>query len=248
MDEQPASEQIKISVFTPIIYVGVLLSSFIAFSIIYRKRRLEKLVSADTLFSENHAQNLYEFLKEQYNDPNASSDTKPHLKVMKAALLRRGAEAIRRSLKLKENEPIFNRLYQEGHIGDATFKSFTISTKLQEIEIRDIVIEVENMKKGWTQQFFATCQEICFNEALRRRLNALDERHSVLSELWEYTDKDVSEKADQQAISNTESDPSSEDHKSTPADASQDSTPSNNPSNSEKKSKNKKKSSKGKNK
>lgn len=206
------------------------------------------MVLADTLFSENHAQNLYEFLKEQYNNPNANSDTKPHLKVMKAALLRRGAEAIRRSLKLKENEPIFNRLYQEGHIGDATFKSFAILTKLQEIEIRDIVIEVENMKKGWTQQFFATCQEICFNEALRRRLNALDERHATLAELWEYTDRNVSKETDQQAISNADSDLSSKDNKPSPADVSQDLEVLNNSNNSEKKSKNKKKSSKGKNK
>lgn len=187
MDEQETTqEQIKISIYTPLIYVGVLLTCFIAFSIIYRRKKLNKLTKVEPIFSDNHTLNLYLFLKQQYNNPEATAETKPHTKVMKAALLRRGVEAIRRSLKLKENEPIFNKLYQEGLIGDDVFKNFQIQAKFQEIELKEIVQECETYKKGWVQQFFPVAQEICFNEALRRRLNSMDERSKSLSDLWQY--------------------------------------------------------------
>lgn len=187
MDEQETTqEQIKISIYTPIIYVGVMLTCFIAFSIIYRRKKLNRLTKIEPIFSENHTLNLYQFLKHQYNNPEATAETKPHLKVMKAALLRRGVEAIRRSLKLKENEPIFNKLYQEGLIGDDVFKNFEFQAKFQEMELKEIVQECETYKKGWVQQFFPVAQEICFNEALRRRLNAMDDRSKSLSNLWEY--------------------------------------------------------------
>lgn len=187
MDEQETTqEQIKISIYTPLIYVGVLLTCFIAFSIIYRRKNLNRLTKVEPIFSDNHTLNLYLFLKQQYSNPDASAETKPHTKVMKAALLKRGVEAIRRSLKLKENEPIFNKLYQEGLIGDDVFKNFQIQAKFQEIELKEIVQECEVYKKGWVQQFFPVAQEICFNEALRRRLYSMDERSKSLSDLWQY--------------------------------------------------------------
>mmetsp|Transcript_9318 Transcript_9318/g.11617 ORF Transcript_9318/g.11617 Transcript_9318/m.11617 type:complete len:263 (+) Transcript_9318:56-844(+) len=204
MDEQETTqEQIKISIYTPLIYVGVLLTCFIAFSIIYRRKKLNKLTKVEPIFSDNHTLNLYLFLKQQYNNPDATAETKPHTKVMKAALLRRGVEAIRRSLKLKENEPIFNKLYQDGLIGDDVFKNFQIQAKFQEIELKEIVQECETYKKGWVQQFFPVAQEICFNEALRRRLNSMDERSKSLSDLWQYyvekSESNVAETVDEKS-------------------------------------------------
>ena len=186
MDEETTQEQIKISVVTPLIYVGVLLGAFVMFSIFYRRNKIQKLAEIEPIFKENHPASLYAFLKLQYVDPEVPKDQKPHEKVMKAALLRRGVEAIRRSLKLKENEPIFNRLYQERLIGDDVFRQFEFQAKFQEIEIKQIVQECESYKKGWAQLFFPVAQEICFNEALRRRLNAMTERGNSLAEVWGY--------------------------------------------------------------
>lgn len=195
MDEEAAEPtQVKISIFTPLIYVAVLLSSFIAFSIIYRRRRVNKLATVEPIFADNNPALLYAFLKGKYTDPEATKETKPHEKVMKAALLRRAVEAIRRSLKLKENEPIFNKLYQDGLIGEEIHTQFEIEAKMQEMEFQAIVQEVESYKKGWVSTFFPLAQEICFNEALRRRLNAMDDRSKSLSTLWEYY-VDVSEGA-----------------------------------------------------
>ncbi|KAI5957673.1 sec66 [Candida theae] len=180
----PEPELVKISIFTPLIYVGVVLSVFVVFSIFYRRRRLAKFQQIEPIFKENHNAIIYQQLKSQYVDPDLPKDQKPHKKVMKAALLRRGVEAIRRSMKLKENEPVFNKLYQNGSIGDDMFKQLEFEIKFQELELREIVTETEQYKKGWSQTFFPLAQEICFNEALRRRLNAVDDRSGKLSELW----------------------------------------------------------------
>ena len=181
----PEPELVKISIFTPLIYVGVVLSIFVVFSIFCRRRRLANFQQIEPIFKENHNAIIYQQLKAQYTDPDLPKDQKPHEKVMKAALLRRGVEAIRRSMKLKENEPVFNKLYQNGLIGDDMFKQLEFEIKFQELELREIVAETEQYKKGWSQTFFPLAQEICFNEALRRRLNAADDRAEKLSELWD---------------------------------------------------------------
>lgn len=187
MDEETASEQVvKISIWTPLLYVGVLMTSFIVFSILYRRRKAQSLSKIEPIFPENHTHSLYLFLKQQYNNPEATKESRPHEKVMKAALLRRGVEAIRRSLKLKEIEPTFNKLYQEGLIGDEVFKNFQFQAKFQEMDLKDIVQECETYKKGWVNLFFPVAQEICFNEALRRRLASMDERSKTLSIQWQY--------------------------------------------------------------
>ncbi|ODV77004.1 uncharacterized protein CANTADRAFT_71405 [Suhomyces tanzawaensis NRRL Y-17324] len=183
---EPVQEQIKISIFTPIIYVAVLVSIFVTFSVVYRRRALKKLTKVEPIFPENHTATLYEYLKVQYQNPDIPKDQKPHEKVMKAALLRRAVEAIRRSMKLKENEPVYTKLYQDGLVGDEVFQQYQIQTKFQELELKDIVQETESYKKGWVQTFFPVAQEICFNEALRRRLYALDDRAKTLSHMWEH--------------------------------------------------------------
>lgn len=147
---------------------------------------MQNLSKIEPIFPENHTHSLYLFLKQQYTNPDATKESKPHEKVMKAALLRRGVEAIRRSLKLKEIEPSFNRLYQEGLIGDEMFKNFQFQAKFQEMDLKEIVQECETYKKGWVNQFFPVAQEICFNEALRRRLASMDERSKTLSVQWQY--------------------------------------------------------------
>lgn len=194
-EETSPPEQIKVSIVTPLIYLGIMISAFLIFSVVYRRRRVQKLTKVEPIFGDNLPATLYGFLKQQYVDPNLSKENKPHEKVMKAALLRRAVEAIRRSLKLKENEAIFNKLYQDGLIGDEVFQQYAIQTKLQELELKEIVEETNVYKKNWAQTFFPVAQEICFNEALRRRLYAMDERSKSLGILWEiYVNKSEGKK------------------------------------------------------
>jgi translocation protein SEC66 len=211
--EPVMEEVVKISVLTPIIYVSLLVGVFLTFSVLYRKKRVKQLSSFEPIFGENYASDIYANLKLQYIDESVPKADRPHEKVMKAALLRRACEAIRRSMKLKENGPAYNKLYQDGLIGDDMLKQYEIQVKFQEIELKDIVAECESYKKGWVQTFFPTAQEICFNEALRRRLFSMEDRTSNLMELWEI-EAEKSEKVLDAIQKNTKGDDKSSDDKS----------------------------------
>lgn len=186
MAETETQQVLRISILTPLIYVAVMTSAFVAFSVYYRRHRLQKMIDVEPLFGHNYALDIYISLKRNYVDKLVAKDLRPPEKVVKAALLRRAVEAIRRSLKLKENELIFNRLYQEGLIGDEVFKQFELQNKVQQVELKEIVEECQEFNKDWPATFFPVAQEICYNEALRRRLAALDDRHETLLELWKY--------------------------------------------------------------
>ncbi|QBM88763.1 translocation protein SEC66 [Metschnikowia aff. pulcherrima] len=185
-EEEKVEQVLRISVYTPLVYVGVMVTAFAIFSVLYRRHRLRKLIGVEPLFAHNHALDLYTAVKDKYYDKLAPKDERPPEKAVKAALLRRAVEAIRRSLKLKENEVVFNRLYQEGLIGDDVFQQFVLQNKVQQAELSDIVQESRQFSAQWPEAFFPVAQEICFNEALRRRLNAMDDRSESLLEMWNY--------------------------------------------------------------
>ncbi|KAM9903952.1 hypothetical protein OXX80_005852 [Metschnikowia pulcherrima] len=185
-EEEKVEQVLRISVYTPLVYVGVMVTAFAIFSVLYRRHRLRKLIGVEPLFAHNHALDLYTAVKDKYYDKSAPKDERPPEKAVKAALLRRAVEAIRRSLKLKENEVVFNRLYQEGLIGDDVFQQFVLQNKVQQAELSDIVQESRQFSAQWPEAFFPVAQEICFNEALRRRLNAMDDRSESLLAMWNY--------------------------------------------------------------
>lgn len=185
-ETQTTAPVVKMSVLTPLAYVAVMLIAFLAFSVLYKRHRFNKMISVEPIFGRNYCLELYELLKEKYQDKLLPKDTRPPEKAVKAALMRRAVEAIRRSLKLKENEPVFTRLYQEGLIGDDVYKQFELQSKVQQLELKDIVEECQHFSKDWPALFFPVVQEICYNEALRRRLHAMDDRSEHLSTLWNY--------------------------------------------------------------
>lgn len=186
MAEETAETVIRISVFTPLIYVAVMVTAFVIFSVLYRRHRLQKLIEVEPIFGHNYTLEIYENLKDKYNNKELPKEDRPPEKAVKAALLRRAVEAIRRSLKLKENEPVFNKLYQDGLIGDDVYKQFEFQNKVQQLELKEIVEECQLFNKDWPATFFPVAQEICYNEALRRRLHAMDDRSEKLAELWNY--------------------------------------------------------------
>lgn len=185
-EEEKIEQVVRISVFTPIIYVIVMATAFIVFSIQYKRHRFKKLIQVESLFGHNYTVDLYLTLKDKFNDKTVAKDERPPEKAVKAALLRRAVEAIRRSLKLKESELLFNKLYQDGLIGDDIFKQFELQNKMQQAELSDVVLECLQFSREWPEKFFPVAQEICFNEALRRRLNSMNARGEKLVEIWGY--------------------------------------------------------------
>ncbi|SCW03652.1 LAFE_0G15192g1_1 [Lachancea fermentati] len=173
-------EMKSVSFYTPLIYVSVLVISLITFASHYRKKTIKELTELPSIFDESDARDLYFQLKQMKELDNV----KVHDKVIKAALLNRGAEAIRRSLKLKESEPQITLLYKNGSVGEDYWKRYQNEVKLVDLEFKETLQEAEMMQPGWAQLFVAVCKEICFNQALKRRYQAELARKEIFTEQW----------------------------------------------------------------
>lgn len=168
----------QISVFTPLLYLGVLIGAFVAFSVHYRRKRLLALAATGDIFTPH--------ISRQFDAALAAAQPPVPTEVRRAALIRRGAESVRRMVKLQELQPVFAQLYLLGSIPDSLFERFTVTQKLLEAELQGCAAEAEAIEQGWAQKFFPVVQEVCFNEALKRRVKVEDERGAVLRELWDY--------------------------------------------------------------
>ncbi|CAR28921.1 hypothetical protein ZYGR_0U02800 [Zygosaccharomyces rouxii] len=168
-----------VSVYTPLIYSAILILSLVIFGSQYRKRRIAKMAELPSIFDDNDARDIHVALKEL-------NDEQPvHEKVLKAALLNRGAEAIRRSFKMKELEPQINILYKNGSIGEDYWQRYQNEVKLIELEFKQTLQEAQEIQPGWLQMFVVVAKEICFNQALARRYNSILKRKTVCAEEWE---------------------------------------------------------------
>ncbi|SCU87203.1 LAME_0D09164g1_1 [Lachancea meyersii CBS 8951] len=180
-DDAGTVEMKAVSFYTPLIYVSILVISLTVFASHYRKKTVKELSELPSMFDESVARDLYFELK-QMND---TGDAKVHEKVLKAALLNRGAEAIRRTLKLKESEPQVTMLYKNGCVGEEYWKRYQNEVKLVDLEFKDAIQEAERLQPGWPQLYVAVSKEICFNQALKRRFQAILLRKEVFSEQWQ---------------------------------------------------------------
>lgn len=168
-----------VSVYTPLIYVGILIISLIVFASQYRRRKIQQMTELPSIFDENDAKDLYFQIKQ------ISETQSVHEKVLKAALLNRGAETIRRSFKLKELEPQISILYKNGSIGEEYWQRYQNEVKVIEIDFKETLQEAESLQAGWPQLFVTICKEICFNQALSRRYNSILKRKEICIKEWE---------------------------------------------------------------
>ena len=168
-DEETANEVPlpSVSFYTPIIYTAILLISLLIFASQYKKRQIKKRTALPSIFDEDDARDLYLEIKKISETENV------HEKVLKAALLNRGAEAIRRSLKLKELEPQIELIYKNGSVGEEYWQRFQNEVKLVDLEFKQCLMEAESLQAGWVQLFVGNCREICFNQAMTRRYDAI---------------------------------------------------------------------------
>lgn len=176
-EEQP---EIKIiSVYTPLIYVSILLVSLMIFASKYRSNKVKKLAELPSVFDEHEARDLYFEIQSMAESENL------HEKLIKAALLNRGAEAVRRTIKLKENSVQIELLYKNGSIGDEYWQRYQNEIKLVDLELKECISEAERLQPGWPQIYVALSREICFNQALQRRYDAMLDRKQIFRKQFE---------------------------------------------------------------
>lgn len=198
-NEEFVAPTISISMKTPLLYLGVLIITLILFSIYHRKSKIKKLklLTSSSLFNSSYNDidesiiNESSLLKSTtptidstpallYND---LKNLNAHEKLLKVALVERATESMRRIIKLKETEPSIMLLYTRGLIGDESFKRFKLQAKLQDAEMMEIAKEAETYKQGWSRFVFANAQEVMMNQALRRRVNAVNTRKDITENL-----------------------------------------------------------------
>lgn len=132
----------------PVLYLTIVIGSLYAFSTLYRKRQASKAANLEPWFPPHKQRDIY--LSLLHLDPAEASeggDGEKKLKqvpdpVLKAALLRRAVEDIRRIVQLRSSKDALQRLLQRGSVGEELWQRFQRAEKEMEEEVKDVVSEV----------------------------------------------------------------------------------------------------------
>ncbi|KAI9371921.1 Pre protein translocase subunit Sec66-domain-containing protein [Aspergillus egyptiacus] len=178
-----------ISLAVPFAYLSILIGSLATFSSLYRKRKARKATSLEPWFPPHLQRDIYFSLL--HLDPPATAPAKGEKKppavpesVLKAALLRRAQEDIRRVMALRSQKQALAMLLQRGSVGDDLWQRFLRAEKEMEGEVRDVVSEANAYVPGWGQTIFQTANEIVNNANLRERIEKQQKKLEEEKEWW----------------------------------------------------------------
>ncbi|OJJ46288.1 hypothetical protein ASPZODRAFT_133317 [Penicilliopsis zonata CBS 506.65] len=164
-----------LSLAVPLAYLGVLIGSLATFSSLYRKRKAQKSLSLEPWFPAHLQRDVYFSLL--HLDPAASSSSTKEKKapavpetVLKAALMRRATEDIRRVMALRTQKQALAMLLQRGSVGDDLWQRFQRAEKEMEEEVREVVAEANTYTPNWGQTIFQSANEMLNNIGFRKRM------------------------------------------------------------------------------
>lgn len=170
-----------LSLAVPLAYLGVLIGSLATFSSLYRKRKAQKAASLEPWFPAHLQRDIYFSL--MHLDPSSQQTEKklPAVpeSVLKASLLRRATEDIRRVLALRSQKQALSVLLQRGSVGDDLWQRFQRAEKEMEEEVKDVVAEANAYVPNWGQIIFQSANEMMNNDLYRKRM---EEHQSKLAE------------------------------------------------------------------
>ncbi|OTB08874.1 hypothetical protein M426DRAFT_316900 [Hypoxylon sp. CI-4A] len=169
----------------PFAYITVLGGSLYTFSTIYRKRKAFENANLEPWFPPHLQRNIYLTLLHMEPEPGQEKAPKMPDSVIRAALLRRAVEDIRRIIQIRTSKQALNTLLQRGSVGDDLNQRFVRAEKEIEEELRDVVTEANALAPGWGQTIFQSANEIAANTMLRTRLEEIENRAAVDKEWWE---------------------------------------------------------------
>lgn len=134
----------------PVLYLTILIGSLYTFSSLYRKRQNSKAAKLEDWFPQHKARDIYlSLLHLDPTEASSSGDGEKKLNkvpdsVLKAALLRRALEDIRRIIQLRTSKPALQTLLQRGSVGDELWQRFLRAEQAMEEEVKDVVNEVSS--------------------------------------------------------------------------------------------------------
>ncbi|CAM1507193.1 Fc.00g068340.m01.CDS01 [Cosmosporella sp. VM-42] len=169
----------------PFAYVLVLGSALMTFSSVYRKRKASQSFNLEPWFGPHLQRNVYLSLLHLQPEEGAEKTPRVPDSVLRAALLRRAIEDIRRLMKIKNSKQACSALLQRGSVGDDLWQRFERAEKEMDAELRDVVAEANGLAPGWGQSIFQAAQEININAAIRENLDAVLSQANSEREWWE---------------------------------------------------------------
>ena len=147
----------------PVLYLTILIGSLYTFSSLYRKRQVSKASKLEPWFPAHKQRDIY--LSLLHLDPAEASEggdgekklSKVPDSVLKAALLQRALEDIRRIVQLRTAKPALQTLLQRGSVGEELWQRFLRAEKEMEEEVKDVVTEVSSDRECDTILRFLSC-------------------------------------------------------------------------------------------
>ncbi|OKL56865.1 hypothetical protein UA08_07832 [Talaromyces atroroseus] len=165
-----------ISLAIPFAYLGILIGSLATFSSLYRRRKSARALSLEPWFPAHLQRDIYFSLLHQ--------EKKVPETVLKAALLRRAAEDIRRVMAIRDQKQALALLLQRGSVGDDLWQRFQRAEKEMEEEVRDVVREANAYAPNWGQTIFQSAREMDQNNLFRQRIQEYQASVSEEVEWW----------------------------------------------------------------
>ncbi|KAI5308516.1 translocation protein S66, partial [Ascosphaera atra] len=133
-----------LSLLIPFAYLGVLVGSLATFSSLYRRRKLQKALSLRPWFPTHVPRDIY-FSLTNYEAPAPGPNEKKAQQipetVLKAALIRRAIEDVKRLLEIRNQKPALEALLQKGSVPDTLWQRFERAEQEMDSEIRDVISE-----------------------------------------------------------------------------------------------------------
>ncbi|KAL8718523.1 MAG: hypothetical protein Q9225_004353 [Loekoesia sp. 1 TL-2023] len=174
-----------ISLSIPFAYLGILVGSLATFSSLYRKRKAAKSLSLEPWFPPHLQRDIY--LSLLHLEPEPGKEKSPTVPdgVLKAALLQRAVEDIKRILEIRSAKQALSNLLQRGSVGDDLWQRFQRAEKEVEAELRDVVEEANALQANWGQTIFQSANEMHHNAILRAKLNDIQAKGKRDREWWD---------------------------------------------------------------
>ncbi|KAI1345109.1 Sec62/63 complex, subunit Sec66 [Xylariaceae sp. FL0016] len=169
----------------PFAYITVLGGSLYTFSTVYRKRKATQSANLEPWFPPHLQRNVYLSLLHMEPEPGQEKAPKVPDSVIRAALLRRAVEDIRRIIQIRTSKQALNTLLQRGSVGDDLNQRFLRAEKEIEEELRDVVNEANALAPNWGASIFQSANEINANEMLRTRILEIEAKTDSEKEWWE---------------------------------------------------------------
>lgn len=144
----PTPKSFWTNLILPTVYLVIVTGSLYTFSSLYRKRKLAKAAQLEPWFPTHRQRDIYlSLLHLDPSEASAGGDSEKTLSkvpdsVLKAALLQRALEDIRRILQLRTSKPALQTLLQRGSVSDELWQRFQRAEQEMEAEVKDVVNEV----------------------------------------------------------------------------------------------------------